>query len=558
MGNWTIGKRIFAGFGAVLVIMAVLGTFTTIRLLSIRHEATEIGTNMPMLRNVATLATGARDNMTIIFRHIGAATLAEKKALEDEMKSARAVNSKALEDYEKLVDNDQGRALLKDLQAKREVYGKKRAEVLKASSAAKTPEETAAVLAMARDELQPLVVAYADAINALWEMEESESSAGASAIRASSARTTVMTIVAVALSLTFGIFLCFGIVRGINKVLHHVSSELGDGARQVVAAATQVASASQSLAQGASEQAASIEETSASIEEMSSVTLSNADNADRVNALARQAREAAEKGAIDMKQMSESMIAIQAGSDDIGRIIKTIDEIAFQTNILALNAAVEAARAGEAGRGFAVVAEEVRGLAQRSANAARESATKVSDAVSRTNQGVEISSKVAHALNEIVTHARGVDELAAAVASASRQQSQGISQVNTSVGQMDRVTQSNAAGAEESASAAEELNAQAESMRQVVGELEKLVGVNRGTPKATTVAPRRAANRAVSTPAPRRAAAPARAAARATTPAKPQRHEQAAPRRAMRERDQVLVPSDAEWNDSSMDDWNDL
>jgi methyl-accepting chemotaxis protein len=558
MGNWTIGKRIFAGFGAVLAIMAVLGTFTTVRLLAIRHDAAGIVENVPMQQNVVTLATGARDNMTIIYRHIGASSAAEKKQLEDDMKAARALNSKALEDYEKAVDSDEARSALKNLQIARDAYGKKRTEILKASNAAATPEATSGVLDKARTELLPLMITYTEAINTLWEMEQSESVADANAINANSTRTTILTIVAVVLSLTFGIFLCFGIVRSINKVLHHVSTSLGDGARQVVAAATQVASASQSLAQGASEQAASIEETSASIEEMSSVTLSNADNADRVNALARQARDAAEKGAIDMKQMSESMIAIQAGSDDIGRIIKTIDEIAFQTNILALNAAVEAARAGEAGRGFAVVAEEVRGLAQRSANAARESATKVSDAISRTNQGVEISSKVAHALNEIVTHARGVDELAAAVASASRQQSQGITQVNTAVGQMDRVTQSNAAGAEESASAAEELNAQAESMRQVVGELEKLVGVNRVAPKAVATAPQRAARRAAPAAAPRQATTTSRAPARAAAPAKPARAERTAPRRATHQRDQVLVPSESEWNDSSMDDWNDL
>ena len=502
MSNWTIGKRIFAGFGAVLVVMALLGTFTTLHLLTIRQEAAGIVENGPMLQNVVTLATGARDNMTIIYRHIGTTSPQEKKQLEEEMKAARAVNSKALEDYDKACKSDEGRALVKDLQARRDAYSKKRSEILKASSAAATPEASALVYDKARTELQPLVAAYAEAINALWKMEMTESAADGNRIMASSAQTTILTIIAVALSLAFGIVLCLGIVRAINKALNHVSTELGDGARQVVAAATQVASASQSLAQGASEQAASIEETSASIEEMSSVTLSNADSADQVNALARQARAAAEKGAADMKQMSEAMIAIQAGSDDIGRIIKTIDEIAFQTNILALNAAVEAARAGEAGRGFAVVAEEVRGLAQRSAKAARESATKVSDAAGRTTLGVQINAKVAAALAEIVTHVRGVDELAAAVATASRQQSQGIAQVNTAVGRMDLVTQSNAAGAEESASAAEELNAQAEAMRQVVGELEQLVGTSRRDPQPAAASTRKVRATRAATPAP--------------------------------------------------------
>ncbi|HYG35183.1 MAG TPA: methyl-accepting chemotaxis protein, partial [Clostridia bacterium] len=154
----------------------------------------------------------------------------------------------------------------------------------------------------------------------------------------------------------------------------------------------------------------------------------------------------------------------------------TIDEIAFQTNILALNAAVEAARAGEAGMGFAVVADEVRSLAQRSAQAAKETAAKIEGAISNTTQGVELSAKVAQALNEIVARSREVDELASEVAAASREQSQGVDQINLAVGQMDKVTQSNAASAEESASAAEELNAQAEAMKESVAELLKLVG----------------------------------------------------------------------------------
>jgi methyl-accepting chemotaxis protein len=193
-----------------------------------------------------------------------------------------------------------------------------------------------------------------------------------------------------------------------------------------------------------------------------------------------------------MQTMSASMDAIKASSDDVAKIIKTIDEIAFQTNILALNAAVEAARAGEAGMGFAVVAEEVRNLAQRSAQAAKETAAKIEGAISRTGQGVEISRKVAEALNEIVTKARQVDELAAEVASASNEQTQGISQLNTAVSQMDKVTQSNAASAEESAAAAEQLNAQAYSMKESVGRLLDLVGGQSATASArakTTVVP---------------------------------------------------------------------
>jgi methyl-accepting chemotaxis protein len=209
---------------------------------------------------------------------------------------------------------------------------------------------------------------------------------------------------------------------------------------------------------------------------MSSMTKRNAENAQKANDLAKQARQAADKGAADMQTMNAAMEALQVSSDDIAKIIKTIDEIAFQTNILALNAAVEAARAGEAGMGFAVVADEVRNLAQRSAQAAKETAAKIEGAIDKTAQGVGISGQVTQTLNEIVIKARLVDELVAEVANASREQTSGITQINTAVGQMDKVTQSNAANAEESAAAAEELNSQAVVMKQAVGELIRLVG----------------------------------------------------------------------------------
>jgi methyl-accepting chemotaxis protein len=276
------------------------------------------------------------------------------------------------------------------------------------------------------------------------------------------------------------------IVRPLIATIHNLNTTT----EQTNQAAGQVSAASQSLAEGASEQAASLEETSASLEELSSMTKRNAESAQKANDLAKEARQAADQGASDIETMSKAMGAIKVSSDDIAKIIKTIDEIAFQTNILALNAAVEAARAGEAGMGFAVVADEVRNLAQRCAQAAKETAVKIEGAIAKTGQGVEICTKLTQTLDAIVHKVRRVDELVTAVAGASSEQSQGITQINTAISQMDRVTQSNAAGAEESAAAAEELNAQAIITKQSVQALIELVGgQSPPSPAATLSAP---------------------------------------------------------------------
>jgi ABC-type transporter Mla subunit MlaD len=270
--------------------------------------------------------------------------------------------------------------------------------------------------------------------------------------------------------------------RAIVRPLGATIRSLEEASNETAAVSGEISAASQSLAEGASEQAAALEETSASLEEMASMTKRNAEHSQKANELARQTRTAAEKGSEDMHAMNEAMEAIKASSDDIAKIIKTIDEIAFQTNILALNAAVEAARAGEAGLGFAVVADEVRALAQRSAEAAKETSAKIQGAIEKTSQGVGISAKVAAALSDIVGRARQVDELAAEVASASHEQTQGIDQVNIAVSQMDKVTQSTAASAEETAAASEELHAQAGMLKSSVAELLKLVGTQAPSP----------------------------------------------------------------------------
>jgi methyl-accepting chemotaxis protein len=283
-------------------------------------------------------------------------------------------------------------------------------------------------------------------------------------------------LVTTAIIAAFFVLLATLVVRyQVTRPLASLMDLLTVASDQVYGSSGQISAASQTLAEGASEQAASLEETSSSLEEMASMTKRNSENAQKANALARQAREAADKGTVDMQTMSAAMEAINVSSGEIAKIIKTIDEIAFQTNILALNAAVEAARAGEAGLGFAVVADEVRNLAQRCAQAAKETAGKIDGAIVKTGQGVDISTKVALALNDIVTKVRQVDGLVTEVASASNEQAQGITQINSAVTQMDAVTQSNAAHAEESASAAHELNSQADALKEALNQMQTLL-----------------------------------------------------------------------------------
>ena len=265
------------------------------------------------------------------------------------------------------------------------------------------------------------------------------------------------------------------LVYKITGALRQVVTEMDQGAGSVASAAADVSSSSQSLAQGASEQAASLQETAASSEQINSMTQKNAGNAQAAAELTLRVNQHVRDTNRTLEEMMASMKQITAASGRISQVLKVIDEIAFQTNILALNAAVEAARAGEAGMGFAVVSDEVRNLAQRSAQAARDTAIMIEESIAKSKEGDAKLSKVAESIRTITESAGKVKALVEEVNLGSHEQARGIEQISKAVTQMERVTQQAAASAEQSASASQELNAEAEAMRATVRRLRAMV-----------------------------------------------------------------------------------
>ena len=304
--------------------------------------------------------------------------------------------------------------------------------------------------------------------------EKANENEAASALKVFSSSVKLFIFLAV-FAIVLGSVLVLYITNSITGPVNKIANTLTEGANQVAGASGQLLSAAQQLAMGGAEQASAIEETSSVLQETSAMLQQNTANTKQAAQLSEQAKESANKGNQEMQQMMNSMVEIKKSSDQIAKIIKVIDDIAFQTNILALNAAIEAARAGEAGMGFAVVAEEVRNLAQRSAQAAKETTLIIEANIDLSGKGVTMAERVREALNEITVQANKVNDLMDEIAAASQEQFLGVEQVNKAMNQMQTVTEQNCSSAEESAAAAEELSAQADNLNRIVRELSQML-----------------------------------------------------------------------------------
>jgi methyl-accepting chemotaxis protein len=489
MKTWTIGKRITIGFALLTLVSIAIGVTSFVSMTMLKRDASIMVNNcMPGVTIMAHIKDSVSQQYGYFERLIRTSDPSEEARLMEQFNGLFSDATELYKHYEGLIISEKNRDNYQRAMVARANYRKCVDELFKRINA----NDTAAAYQYLNTDFLEAYRVYRGILAECVNFNETRSNEFGEGIENIISKSVIVVIVAIFAGIILSVAVAILIIRGTNKVLGAAITSIDDGSAQVASAASQVSSASNMLAEGASEQAASLEETSSSLEEMSSMTAHNAMSAQEAKKVADEMRAAADSSAEQMKQMQAAMDAIKESSTGISQIIKTIDEIAFQTNILALNAAVEAARAGEAGAGFAVVAGEVRNLAQRSAESAKETSAKIEGAIRNSDHGVAISAKVAESLNEIVEKARKMNGLVAEIASASQEQDKGIGQLTTAVQQMDKVTQSNASNAEETASASEELNAHADLLKETVVELLSLVKNDAERREAASLAARAA------------------------------------------------------------------
>jgi len=397
-------------------------------------------------------------------------TPAETSALANDIKTMKDKNTALLDDFLKTNPNQEQTDKLNELKQVRTAFWLKMNKSMELADLNKNGEAYAVYksnlsnVTNYRSTLLGMIKTQKDLSQQLFEANEDAT------------RTASILLVLIGISsLVLMVFIGITISNGITRPINHAIGELTAGSSEVSAASAQVQSASHALAEGTLEQSASIQETSSTLEETSSMVQQNNDNTKQAAALAKHTKEFAKQSNTEMSVMMQAMVDLKQSSNEIAKIIKVIDEIAFQTNLLSLNAAVEAARAGEAGKGFAVVAEEVRSLAQRSAQAAKDTASIIERNISLSDNSAGLAKHVNESLSQIDIEANKVSELLEEIATATEEQSRGVHEINKAIQQMEQVMQSNSSTADESAAASKELANQAEHVNQIVNVLTILV-----------------------------------------------------------------------------------
>ncbi len=466
-----LGTRIRLGFGCMLAISIVLIAASLFGMNAIRSKLQEVTVNAQKIQLVNDIQ---KSMLMIRLNTRGDLIFSDSVTLElenNERASARSLLDESLKALVKLSLNEEEKAILQSLSDNVARVRPVNNQITDFINARKN-SEAAVLLAEKADPMSREGTAMMQRIVTLAEARNVE--VNQSALQSYYSFYGLLLILGI-VCLVLSIFLAYLIARSITKPIQKITNSLAEGGGQVAAASVQLSASAQQLSQGSAEQASAIEETSSTLQEAASMFQQNTVNTQQASQLSEQAKESADKGSAEMQAMMDAMEKIKKSSDEIAKIIKVIDDIAFQTNILALNAAIEAARAGEAGMGFAVVAEEVRNLAGRSAQAAKDTTAIIGTNIELSIEGVSVAQRVREALADITDQAKKVNELMNELAAASQEQAQGIEQVNKAMTQIESVTQQNAASAEESASAAEELTAQADSVKKIVAELSQLV-----------------------------------------------------------------------------------
>jgi methyl-accepting chemotaxis protein/methyl-accepting chemotaxis protein-1 (serine sensor receptor) len=470
----TIGKKLFLGIGALVLFTFGLGVTA---LTSINMVNARLGDIIGSTIHKQTLAHGLASDVTEL-TGITRGMVIRGMVKNDEAQQANIQQFDMLtERIDATIDTFRGLNIepetkqdLDDIKQTLDSIRPSKDAILEAFKAG----DNTAALGILDNSVRPAQKRLESSVADILKVQDGLLTSDNEAAAAAASTSRWITAILLLLTLCVAVVVCF-IVRQVNQILRSSVHELAESSEQIAAAATEVSSSSQSLAQGSSEQAATIEETSSVSVEINSMAQRNTENSRQTAGIVTESESKFKRANDSLSEMVIAMEGISTSSQKISKIIKVIDEIAFQTNILALNAAVEAARAGEAGMGFAVVADEVRNLAQRCAQAAKDTTDLIEDSMQKSDSGMAKVDQVAVAIREITEQSAQIKTLVDEINLGSIEQSRGIDQISTSIGQMEQVTQSSAANAEETAAAAEELSAQAKALKDVVSRLRSMV-----------------------------------------------------------------------------------